>query len=121
MKGKSKRPTITVGQTVYVSFTGGWTGSSQPNLSEYEVTKVNTKSFYAVEKGFDFERRFDLRTLRHDNSFGEVYLAYLSENAYWDKVKILEEKKQLRREIEHSLMKLNLNQLREIRSIIKSE
>lgn len=118
MKGTSKRPVITVGQTVFVSFSS-WYGSSTPNLNEYEVTKVNTRSFYAIRKGSDYERRFDLKTLRHEDSFGEIFQAYLSEKTYWNKVKIAEEKKELRSEIEKSLLKLNLNQLREIHSIIK--
>lgn len=119
MKGTSKRPVITVGQTVFVSFSS-WYESSTPNLYEYEVTKVNTRSFYAIRKGSDYERRFDLRTLRHEDSFGEVFQAYLSEKTYWNKVKIAEEKQELRSEIEKSLLKLNLNQLRKIKEIINT-
>lgn len=60
---------------------------SEPNLKEYIVKKVNTRSFYAHRKDSDYVRRFDKKTMVH-SSLGNFYKAYLTEKDYWDKVQL---------------------------------
>lgn len=115
----TKKRNIEVGQTIYVNAQTMFL-PSKPNLDEYVVTKVNTRSFYAHKKGSDYERRFDKRTWQHE-SLGELYQAYETEKEYWDLVELAKEKKALRENISRSLPELNIKQLRKIYQIINSK
>ncbi|MBD8005835.1 beta barrel domain-containing protein [Bacillus norwichensis] len=110
---------VEIGQTIYVSVSNMFT-ESEPNLTEYVVTKVNTMSFYAHRKGDDFaERRFDKRTMIH-NSFCETYKAYFTEKEYWDKIALLKEKMLLCSEIRRSVVDLDIKKLRQIQALINA-
>src|SRR4051794_37077256 len=101
---------IEVGKTVYVQVSNMFY-NSEPKLSEYIVTKVNTRSFYAHRKTSDFERRFDKRKMTHE-SLGEVYRAYLTEKEYWYMVERGKEKVRLRKELQDTINKMPLIELR---------
>jgi hypothetical protein len=109
---------IEVGQAVYVHVSNMFY-NSEPKLSEYIVTKVNTRSFYAHRKYSDYEIRFDKRKMTHE-SLGEVYRAYLTEKEYWDMVERGKEKVQLRKELQDTINKMSLIELRKLKEVLFS-
>ena len=115
---------IKVGQIVYVNSRCMFR-ETEPNLSEYEVTRVNGTSFYAFRKdsrrGQFIEVRFNRKTMIHDGGMGFQNKAYLTENEYWDLVEVNKVKDELRRTIESSLNDLEVDKLREISELIKSQ
>jgi phosphopantetheine adenylyltransferase len=107
---------IEVGQTIYVNIRNIFF-PSKPNLTEYVVTKVNRKSFYARRKDSDYEYRFDKKTMKTE-FLGEIHTAYLDPKEYWDKVELEKERSALCNEIKKHLNNLNIEKLREIKTII---
>lgn len=112
------KPVIEVGQTVYVNVKLDFVNQA-PKLSEYIVTKVNTKSFYASKKGDDYEVRFDKKTMQ-SRSFGIIYKAYLTKEEYWDMIELGKERESLRKEIAQAINGLGIEKLREIKNLINT-
>lgn len=119
---RKTKPVIEVGQTVYVNVQFAFVNQA-PKLSEYIVTKVNTKSFYASKKGLvltnDYEVRFDKKTMQ-SCSFELTYKAYLTKEEYWDMIELGKERESLRKEIAQAINGLGIEKLREIKNLINT-
>ena len=113
---------IEVGQVIYVEMRAMFSRSNHHGLSEYKVTKINSKSIYAEKINSDcpLKLRFDKKTMVHDGGMGFLYKAYIKEEDYWNKIREEEEKEKLKYEINKSLSSLGLEKLKEIKKIIKS-
>ncbi|WP_310877050.1 beta barrel domain-containing protein [Priestia megaterium] len=114
---------IEVGQTVYVSMNSMFR-KTEPNLSEYEVVKVSSTSFYAFKKDSKrsryIETRFNGKTMTHEDGMGFQKKAYLTEKEYWDLIEVKKVKEELKKTIEDSLNDLDVDKLRKISELIKS-
>ncbi|CDQ41921.1 beta barrel domain-containing protein [Virgibacillus salexigens] len=113
-----KKREVKVGQILFVASNIAFS-TSKPSLSNYVVTKVNTRSFYAHPTDGDHIVRFDKRTMRSTSHSFEVHQAYFSEKEYRDLVDLYEKKNSLRKEIIESVKDLELNKLEEITAIIQ--
>ncbi|WP_436863968.1 beta barrel domain-containing protein [Bacillus fungorum] len=110
---------IEAGQTIFVSANDFY--DSEPNLSEYIVTDVNTVSFYAHKKDVGHVvRRFDKRKMKH-KSIGNVYTAYLAEKEYWDEVNRANETVKLKLELKIRINDMSLDELRSLKEIISTK
>lgn len=112
---------VKVGQTIYVNIRNMFLPSNEPNLEEFVITKVNTKSFYARRKDSlgGYEYKFNKKTMTA-TSLGDIYTAYLDPNEYWKLVEIEKEKELLRKEIIQEVFNgLDLEKLRQIKAIIE--
>lgn len=108
---------INEGQIVYVtrqSFTG-----SEPNLSEYIVTKVNGTSFYARKAGSNFDTRFNRKTFVGESTF-DHHRAYINPDDYWNGVARIKEKKSLKESLSKSIDSMSLADLRKVNELIQS-
>lgn len=112
---------VEVGQVVYVTSISMFT-DNKPNLTPYKVTKVNGSSFYAYNmeghSSRQIEDRFSHRDMTHKTGFGYNHVAYLSEEDYWSRVRLAEEKRELRSEISKALPHLKHKQLLAVKELL---
>ena len=115
----AKKPELKVGQTIYVESTG-WLNQEKREPQPHEVTKINSKSIYVVNKNrpSSQEQRFDKKTWTASTTFGTDYI-WLSPEDYWNSVKRSEDKKVLRSRIAGELSKMSLEELQEIADFMK--
>lgn len=108
---------ISIGQKIYVNHVSFV--PKEPNLKELEVKRVNKSSFYLYDpnSNIDMEWRFSLKTMTCNTGF-ETMVAYTDPDLYWNKVKVSNEKKELRNFIQQSLIDLSYGQLQEIKKVI---
>lgn len=115
----SKKPELKIGQIIYVESTG-WPNQEVREPQPYEVTKINSKSIYVINKNrmSGKEQRFDKKTWTSSTTFGTDYI-WLSPEDYWNSVKRNEDKKALRSRIAGELSKLSLEELQEVAKLMK--
>ncbi len=107
-------------QEVFVSSQNVWVGSEEPRLSKYIVVKANKSSFYAIPENFLGYKptRFSQKTLAHKTGWGFRYQAYRSAKEYWDIIERGKEKVQLRKELEETIDKMSLVELRRLKEVL---
>jgi hypothetical protein len=114
-----------VGQIIYVN--AQWWGRSEPNLSEYRVTKVNTVSFYAERtepirvNGSTPERRFNKRSMTSKDSVGTHFIAYETAEEYWARVRFASDVHEKREWIIRNISTVKMAGLQQIEEVIKAE
>ncbi|MGK8607622.1 hypothetical protein ACRS42_21460 [Bacillus thuringiensis] len=111
---------IEEGQEVFVSSQNVWIGSEEPGLSKYIVVTANKSSFYAIPESFPGYKpiRFSQKTLSHNTRWGFRYQAYRSAKEYWDIIERGKEKVQLRKELEDTIEKMSLVELRRLKEVL---
>lgn len=108
----SKKPALSIGQTVYVE-RFGWLNKEPKEPLPYEVTKINTSSIYAKTKEEAKEVRFDKKTWMAKEAMSELRI-WLTAEDYWHKINSIEETSELRLKLTDKLAYLTLEQLREL-------
>ncbi|QQO38641.1 hypothetical protein PP657_gp023 [Bacillus phage BCPST] len=117
-KKKIKRPKPEFGQTLYVTI--GSQFGELDDIHEYIVTKVNTVSFYALKKGSNLVRRFDLKTFSHKGTF-EYHYAHFTREEIEERRILAAEKRALKNHLLKNIHNFTLPQLREMNKIVDSK
>lgn len=106
---------LKIGQEIYVNQSSLMLRNPD-NIEKYEITKINTVSVYAKPTNRDFVVRFKKSNLTAKDGFGTYYKAYLTEDEYWDKVKIKKETIEMKNKINKVVEELSHKELKELLS-----
>lgn len=108
------------GQIIYVEQSNMFINTS-PNLSEYVITSVNSRSFYAKRKDSqnDYKQRFDKKTGISHSIDGFINEAYPHEETYNAKIEKIKKTAELKIYISKNINKLKLEDLIKIEKYIK--